>query len=127
MTAKPLFVSLAVKRGSNKATPAVTVYLDGEPVSIPSHASLAAGLMAAGVTRFRNTGVSGAPRAPYCMMGVCYECLVEIDDMPSQQACLTRPREGMQIRTMSGLPGVAFYDDDGNALAAPVVPNGGAK
>lgn len=127
MTAKPLFVPLAVKRGSNETTPTVTVYLDGKPITIPSHASLAAGLIAAGVTRFRNTTVSSAPRAPYCMMGVCYECLLEINDMPSQQACLTRPSEGMRIKTMDGLPGVAFYDDDGNALATPVASNGGAE
>lgn len=127
MIAKPLFVSLATKRGTNETSPVVTVYLDGEPVSVPSQASLAAGLIAAGVTRFRNTGLSGAPRAPYCMMGVCYECLVEIDDMPSQQACLTRPSEGMRIRTMSQLPGLAFYDDEGQPLAAPMLPDGDAQ
>lgn len=124
MIDKPLFVPLTAKPD---VMPTVTVSLDGQPVILPADASLAAGLIAAGVTRFRNTGVSGAPRAPYCMMGVCYECLVEIDDMPSQQACLTRPSEGMRIRTMGELPGVAFYDDDGNVLPTPVVTNGGAQ
>ena len=77
---------------------------------MPADTSLAAGLLAAGITRFRNASVSGAPRAPYCMMGVCFECLVEIDDVPSQQACLVRPREGMRIRTLDALPGALVLE-----------------
>jgi predicted molibdopterin-dependent oxidoreductase YjgC len=31
-------------------------------------------------------------------MGVCHECLVEIDGKPNQQACLTTVRDGMRIK-----------------------------
>lgn len=36
-------------------------------------------------------------RSAYCAMGVCYECLVVIDGMPNQQACLATVSPGMVI------------------------------
>ena len=41
---------------------------------------------------------TGERRAPFCMMGTCFECLVEIDGQPNRQACLTIVREGMDIK-----------------------------
>lgn len=80
----------------------VNVTFNGKPLSLPAGRSVAAGLLAAGVQRFRATPVSGSPRAPYCMMGVCFECLVEIDGAANRQACLVEVREGMQIRSQEG-------------------------
>jgi predicted molibdopterin-dependent oxidoreductase YjgC len=40
------------------------------------------------------------------MSGVCFECLLEIDGVPSQQACQVQAREGMKVRVMNGVPGV---------------------
>ncbi|NHX27873.1 (2Fe-2S)-binding protein, partial [Escherichia coli] len=42
------------------------------------------------------TAVSGQPRAPFCMMGACFECLVEIDGIV-QQACMLEVTEGLEI------------------------------
>lgn len=80
----------------------VTVYFNERRLEVPAGCSVAAALLAAGVERFRTTPVSGAPRAPYCMMGVCFECLVEIDGMPSRQSCLIEVRDGMRIRAQEG-------------------------
>ncbi len=63
--------------------------------------TVAAALMGAGYLTFRESLVSGSPRAAYCMMGVCFECLVEIDGHPNQQACMVLIREGMQIKRQS--------------------------
>ncbi|HLJ06602.1 MAG TPA: (2Fe-2S)-binding protein [Acetobacteraceae bacterium] len=68
--------------------------------------SVAAALMAAGETTLRTTAVTGSPRAPYCMMGVCFECLMEIDGVGNRQACLTPVSEGMQVRRQRGARGV---------------------
>jgi NADH dehydrogenase/NADH:ubiquinone oxidoreductase subunit G len=38
------------------------------------------------------------------MMGVCFDCLVEVDGAPNRQACLTPVREGMVIRRQDGAP-----------------------
>ena len=46
--------------------------------------------------------MSGKPRAPYCLMGVCFDCLVTIDGVGSRQACLVPVREGMAVETQQG-------------------------
>ncbi len=80
----------------------VSLSVDGRPVVARPGDSVAAALLAAGILGCRTTPVSGAPRAPYCMMGVCFECLVTIDGTGSRQACLTRVRDGMRIETQQG-------------------------
>ena len=59
--------------------------------------NVAAALLKAGKIQFR-TAKKHDTRGPYCMMGVCFECLVEIDGRPNQQACQAMIRDGMQIR-----------------------------
>jgi predicted molibdopterin-dependent oxidoreductase YjgC len=80
----------------------IEVEFDGRPLKVPGQGSVAAALLAAGVTRFRTTPVSGAPRAPYCMMGACFECLLEIDGIANRQACLVTVQPGMKIRSQEG-------------------------
>jgi len=84
------------------ATRVVRFVVDGEVVEAREGDSLAAALLAAGRVACRTTPVGGAPRAPYCMMGVCFECLVTIDGMGSRQACLVEAREGMRVETQRG-------------------------
>jgi hypothetical protein len=44
----------------------------------------------------------GRPRAPYCMMGVCFDCLAIVDGVPSTQTCRTAVREGMRVERQHG-------------------------
>jgi predicted molibdopterin-dependent oxidoreductase YjgC len=74
----------------------VRVVFNGEPLDLPDGANLAAALLVAGVRSFRHTAVSGAPRGPFCMMGACFDCLVEIDGVV-RQACMLEVTEGMRI------------------------------
>ena len=69
--------------------------------------SVAAALQAAGMSPFRETPASASPRAPYCMMGVCFDCLVEIDGAANRQACMAIVRDGMAIRRQRGARGAA--------------------
>lgn len=80
----------------------VAITVDGRPVRARAGDSVAAALLAGGVLQCRTTPVSGAPRGPYCMMGVCFDCLVTIDGVGNRQGCLTRVREGMQVETQRG-------------------------
>ncbi|HUH95173.1 MAG TPA: (2Fe-2S)-binding protein [Casimicrobiaceae bacterium] len=64
--------------------------------------SVAAAMLAAGLLACRTTPVSGAERGPFCMMGVCFDCLVTIDGNPNRQACLVAVRAGMRIERQSG-------------------------
>lgn len=81
--------------------PRVSVTFDGAPMDLPEGANLAAALLAAGVPVFRHTPVSGAPRAPFCMMGACFDCLVEIEGVV-RQACMVEVTAGMDIRKPHG-------------------------
>jgi D-hydroxyproline dehydrogenase subunit gamma len=80
----------------------VTLLIDGKPYAARANDSVAAALLASGLDHCRTTAVSGAPRAPYCMMGVCFDCLVTIDGAGNRQACLVRVREGMRVEIQRG-------------------------
>ena len=76
--------------------------LDGVPVLDRPGESVAAALLAHSGGATRQTPVTGAGRAPYCMMGVCFDCLVTIDGHPKVQACMVSAREGMVIQRQIG-------------------------
>lgn len=81
--------------------PRVTVRVDGRVLSLRDGANLAAELLAAGVMPFRHTPVSGAPRGPFCMMGACFDCLVEVGGT-TRQACLIEVSQGLEISLPKG-------------------------
>ncbi len=80
----------------------VVVTIDGREVRVPAGETVAAAALIHGLLPFRSSAVSGAPRAPYCMMGACFDCLVEIDGVPNRQACQVQVAEGMAIRRQDG-------------------------
>lgn len=84
------------------AVAVVTIAVDGVSLSARAGDSVAAALLAGGIWAFRTSGVSGTARAPFCMMGVCFDCLVTIDGIGSRQSCLVPVREGMRIETQRG-------------------------
>ncbi|WP_212625392.1 (2Fe-2S)-binding protein [Pseudomonas sp. PP3] len=96
MTAESLFVQMSPER------PLSVIEFDGENLPVPEGISLAAALLASGVRSSRRTPVSNSPRAPYCLMGVCFECLVEVDGMPNCQACMITVRHGMRVSSQNG-------------------------
>jgi len=80
----------------------VRVTIDGKPVEANAGDSVAAAMLAAGFVQYRTTPVSGQKRAPYCMMGACFDCLVTVDGIGNRQGCLIEVREGMRIETQHG-------------------------
>jgi D-hydroxyproline dehydrogenase subunit gamma len=90
------------RRLPDTAGPSVRISVDGEPVQARAGDMVAAALLAHGRDYCRTTPVSGAPRLPYCMMGVCFDCLVTIDGIGNRQACLVRVRDGMVVETQQG-------------------------
>ena len=69
---------------------------EGRRMTATPGQSVASALAEANCGPLRHT-FSGAPRAAYCMMGVCFECLVTIDGVPLRQACLVPVRQGMRV------------------------------
>ena len=86
-------------RRPDTARATVEITVDGAPFVAREGDSVAAALLAAGTVAFRAAPISGAPRGPFCMMGVCFDCLVEIDGRANEQACMTAVAPGMRIVT----------------------------
>jgi predicted molibdopterin-dependent oxidoreductase YjgC len=76
----------------------IEIELDARPVSVPAGISLAAALLLLDALPTRHTPVGAAPRAPFCMMGACFDCLVEIDGATNRRACQVTVRPGMRVR-----------------------------
>jgi predicted molibdopterin-dependent oxidoreductase YjgC len=88
----------------------LTFTYQGEEVDAVEGDTVAAALMAAGEVTVRTAPSDGSPRAPYCLMGVCFECLVEIDGVTNQQSCLVPVRPGMIVARQEGA--VALSGDE---------------
>jgi sarcosine oxidase subunit alpha len=80
----------------------VSITVDGQRIDAREGDSVAAAMLAAGFDRCRSTPVTGEARAPYCMMGVCFDCLVTIDGTGNRQGCLVEVEEGMNVELQHG-------------------------
>ena len=76
----------------------VRLHFDGREIEALEGETIAAALAASGIVAVRQAR-SGAPRGPFCGMGVCFDCLVTVDGRPSQRACLTKVSAGMDVRS----------------------------
>ncbi|MCK5925022.1 MAG: (2Fe-2S)-binding protein [Methylococcales bacterium] len=83
-------------------TTAVHLMINNQPVTVAQGTTVAAAALSHGLSYTRTTAVSGAKRAPFCMMGVCFECLMVINGQPNQRGCGTYVEEGMQVETQQG-------------------------
>ncbi|KVS10440.1 (2Fe-2S)-binding protein [Burkholderia multivorans] len=80
----------------------VTFMFEERTVSAFEGQTVAQALVAANRGACRTTPVSGSARAPYCLMGVCFDCVVEIDGKQNQQGCVVPVRDGMRVRIQHG-------------------------
>lgn len=85
----------------NDAPETVRVSVNGLDVDVPAGQSVWSALALSGETVTRKSALTGEKRSAFCAMGVCFECLVEIDGLPNQQACLRRVADGMTIATQT--------------------------
>jgi predicted molibdopterin-dependent oxidoreductase YjgC len=90
------------KRLDDKPAKLVTVTIEGKPITVPAGETVAAAVLVSGFGHTRTTPVSHAPRAPFCLMGVCYECLMVINGQANQRACRRAVEEGMTIERQHG-------------------------
>jgi sarcosine oxidase subunit alpha len=77
----------------------VDIYINGEAVTAYEGDTVLAALVASGHKSLRHSRKIGESRGPLCGMGVCYECLVTINQRPNQRACMTEVEDGMEILT----------------------------
>ena len=94
------------------AGPRVVIDFEGAPIEAREGDSVAAAVLAAGHTLTRTTPVSGAGRGPFCMMGVCFDCLMEIDGTANRQACMVPVKDGLKVRRMERAPRIRPEAED---------------
>ena len=81
----------------------VNVNFDGESLRVPYGITVAAALLGHDDDHFCKSAADGEERAPYCLMGVCFECLVEIDGLKNRQACLEPVYEVMSVKRQNAM------------------------
>ncbi|GAA1297898.1 hypothetical protein Psi02_57470 [Planotetraspora silvatica] len=77
--------------------------------------SVGAALVAAGILDWRTTRGSGRPRGLFCGIGVCFDCLISVDGVPGQRACLVPAGDGMHLGDDARHETVGHGEDGGHA------------
>ena len=80
----------------DRKTP-VTVWVNDCRVTAYKGEPLHAVLLAAGYRELRKSVSEAEHRGFFCGMGVCYECLVTVDNKLQQRACVMEVYDGMRV------------------------------
>ncbi len=78
------------------------VSFDGTTLDALLGQTVAAVLWSAEILAWRTTRVEGRPRGVFCGIGVCFDCLVTVNGVPNQRACLVSAGPGDVITTQRG-------------------------
>ncbi|HUG51216.1 MAG TPA: (2Fe-2S)-binding protein [Terrimesophilobacter sp.] len=77
----------------------LTITVDGVTVPGVVGQSLAGVILASGTVGFRRTSHDGRPRGVFCGIGVCYDCLVDVNGLRDVRACQRRAADGDVVVT----------------------------
>lgn len=75
----------------------IRILLDGRAVACPAGIPLAQ-VLSQHMAHWRRSPRLGQPRGMFCGMGVCFECMVEVNGA-LRRSCLTMTQDGMEVRT----------------------------
>ena len=81
----------------------VTIYLDDKPFMATAGEPVANVLLNEGFRSF-HTALNGKLQGPYCMMGVCFECMITLQDGRVEQACQIYAEDGIRLYLMVDSP-----------------------
>lgn len=102
----------------------LTIDVDGEVVTGVRGQSIAGVILASGTVGFRRTSVNDRHRGVFCGIGVCYDCLVEVNGQRDVRSCQRRAADGDVVRTQHDpLPEIPEIPE---VPATPHIPEGGA-
>ena len=75
---------------------------DDQTITAISGQSIGAALLAANQRSLRKTRFSNNDRGLFCGIGVCFDCLVVVDGVSNQRACLIEAKPGMKVQRQVG-------------------------
>ena len=84
---------------NGKRGPKIQFELDGESAVAYEGETIAAAMLALGIRTFRLSPKEKEPRGLHCGMGVCFDCIVNVNDQLNVRACMTPVEEGMKVET----------------------------
>ena len=92
---------------------------DGRRIDVHEGDTIAAAAYRAGVRTFSRSLKAHRRRGLYCGTGDCANCLVTVDGLPGERACVTSARDGMRVDRETGWPSterdlLAINDFHGN-------------
>jgi predicted molibdopterin-dependent oxidoreductase YjgC len=82
----------------------VRLSFDGNEIDALEGETIAAALAAKDIVAVRQAR-SGAPRGPFCGMGVCFDCLVTVNGERDVRACRRRAQDGDELTTQGPAAG----------------------
>ncbi|MEZ5836619.1 MAG: FAD-dependent oxidoreductase [Geminicoccaceae bacterium] len=85
-----------VDPGVETAGATVTIYWHDRPIQAVEGESIAAALTANAINDLRLSR-DDRPHGQFCGMGVCHECLIDVDGRLAERACMTLVRAGMRV------------------------------
>src|SRR5216110_1306218 len=77
--------------------PFLRLTFDGREVTARPGQTVGAALVEAGIRSWRMTRNHGRPRGLFCGIGICYDCLITVDGLANQRACLVPAADGMRL------------------------------
>ncbi len=81
----------------------VKIFFEDEELEVQEGISVAAAVLSSHAEYTRVSEKKQSKRAPYCQMGICFECMLNIDGKSNQQSCMIEVREGMRIYRQQGM------------------------
>lgn len=77
----------------------LTITVDGESVGGVVGQTIAGVILSGGSLGFRRTSGQDKPRGVFCGIGVCFDCLVVVNDVEDVRACQRRATQGDVVST----------------------------
>ena len=87
----------------SRGTP-ISFTFDGHSIEAFEGETIAAALLASGVRTLRETTLKSEPRGLFCNMGICFDCLVEVNGNANQRACQYPVADGLKITSQHADP-----------------------
>ena len=83
-------------------TDTVTLSVNGKKITAYRGETILAALQASGYTALNKSRKTGEARGALCGMCVCYGCLVSINGVHNERACMTEVEDNMEITIDEG-------------------------
>lgn len=90
-------VNTGISRGAE-----IEIMVDGQPTKAYEGETVAAAILATGRRALRTTSGTNEMRGLYCGIGICFDCVMVINNIPNVRTCQTFVENGMMVESQKG-------------------------